>query len=48
MPILRGAEGSRPLLFSQLITPTKTGVSATMKKGLKCWKRWGMNGLTSL
>src|SRR4030042_1237835 len=45
MPILRGADGSLPLRFSQPKRPTTIGVRTTMKNGLKCWNIWGWNGL---
>ena len=47
MAIFRGAEGSFPFLLRYPNRATTTGVRATMKNGLKCWKRWGVNGLMS-
>ena len=46
-PILRGAEGSLPFLANAPNTALETGVSATTKKGLNCWKIWGRIGVDS-
>ena len=38
IPILRGADGSFPFFANEPNTASDTGVRATTKKGLNCWK----------
>ena len=40
-PILRGAEGSFPFLAKKPNIANETGVKATTKNGLNCWKICG-------
>ena len=37
-PILKGAEGSFPLRANEPKMAMETGVKATTKQGLNCWK----------
>ena len=40
-PILRGAEGSLPFFANEPNITKDTGVNATTKNGLNCWKICG-------